>query len=155
MTVNNSVMPVDLVSEIDKIPGIESVVYNQVIFLPNQKRELNALEKKKNRHSSIPSPSNQLAVEDIKNVQNIIAREGKQLVYAHFNFVVCISKDADMAKVTNYLENMFSKLSILISKRAYNQLELFVSSFPGNCSQILLYRPSRCSYGLGSDRKGR
>ena len=136
MTVNNSVMPVDLVSEIDKIPGIESVVYNQIIFLPNQKRELNALEKKKNRHSSIPSPSNQLAVEDIKNVQNIIAREGKQLVYAHFNFVVCISKDADMAKVTNYLENMFSKLSILISKRAYNQLELFVSSFPGNCSQL-------------------
>ena len=71
MTVNNSEMPVDLLAGIDNIPGIESAVYNQVIFMPNQKRELGMLDKKKNRHSSIPSPSNQLAVEDIKNVQNI------------------------------------------------------------------------------------
>ena len=136
MTVNNSEMPVDLLAGIDNIPGIESAVYNQVIFMPNQKRELGMLDKKKNRHSSIPSPSNQLAVEDIKNVQNIIARENKQLVYAHFNLVVTVSKDSSMARVTNYLENFFSKMNIQISKRAYNQLELFVSSFPGNCSQL-------------------
>ena len=136
MTVNNSEMPVDLLAGIDSIPGIESAVYNQVIFMPNQKRELGMLDKKKNRHSSIPSPSNQLAVEDIKNVQNIIARENKQLVYAHFNLVVTVSKDSSMARVTNYLENFFSKMNIQISKRAYNQLELFVSSFPGNCSQL-------------------
>ena len=136
MTVNNSEMPVDLLAGIDNIPGIESAVYNQVIFMPNQKRELGMLDKKKNRHSSIPSPSNQLAVEDIKNVQNIIARENKQLVYAHFNLVVTVSRDSSMARVTNYLENFFSKMNIQISKRAYNQLELFVSSFPGNCSQL-------------------
>lgn len=136
MTVNNSEMPVDLLAGIDSIPGIESAVYNQVIFMPNQKKELGMLDKKKNRHSSIPSPSNQLAVEDIKNVQNIIARENKQLVYAHFNLVVTVSKDSSMARVTNYLENFFSKMNIQISKRAYNQLELFVSSFPGNCSQL-------------------
>ena len=136
MTVNNSEMPVDLLAGIDNIPGIESAVYNQVIFMPNQKRELGMLDKKKNRHSSIPSPSNQLAVEDIKNVQNIIARENKQLVYAHFNLVVTVSRNSSMARVTNYLENFFSKMNIQISKRAYNQLELFVSSFPGNCSQL-------------------
>ena len=37
--VNNTEMPVDLVSVIDNIPNADTVVYNQVIFLPNQKRE--------------------------------------------------------------------------------------------------------------------
>ena len=61
------------------------VVYNQMFFIPNQKRELSLLDKKKNRHASMPNPSNQIAVEDIKKVQDVIARENKQLVYTHFN----------------------------------------------------------------------
>ena len=136
MTVNNAVMPVDLMSEIDHIPDVDTVVYNQVIFLPNQKRELALLDKKKNRHASIPNPSNQMAVEDIKQVQEVIAREGKQLVYAHYNLIVAMDAQKDMQKVTNHLENIFSRQGIHISKRAYNQLELFVASFPGNVYRL-------------------
>ena len=131
--VNNTEMPVDLVSVVDNIPDAETVVYNQVIFLPNQKRELAMLDKKKNRHASIPNPNNQMAVEDIKRVQEVIARESKQLVYTHFNMVVAVSAGADLQKCTNHLENAFGRMGIHISKRAYNQLELFVGSFPGNC----------------------
>jgi conjugation system TraG family ATPase len=131
--VNNTSMPVDLMSAIDSIPDAETVIYNQMIFAPNQKRELSILEKKKNRHASMPSPSNQIAVEDIKKVQEIVAREGKQLVYTHYNLIVCCNKDVDMQKPTNHLENMFGRLGIHLSKRAYNQLELFINSFPGNC----------------------
>ena len=131
--VNNTGMPLDLMSAIDSIPEAETVIYNQMIFIPNQKRELSALEKKKNRHASIPNPSNQIAVEDIKQVQEVVAREGKQLVYTHFNLVVCCPRNADMQKPVNHLENMFGRMGIHISKRAYNQLELFVNSFPGNC----------------------
>ena len=131
--VNNTEMPVDLVSVVDSIPNAETVVYNQVIFLPNQKRELAMLDKKKNRHASIPNPNNQMAVEDIKRVQEVIARESKQLVYTHFNMVVAVSAGADLQKCTNHLENAFGRMGIHISKRAYNQLELFVGSFPGNC----------------------
>ena len=134
--VNNTEMPVDLVSVTDNIPDAETVVYNQVIFLPNQKRELSLLDKKKNRHASIPNPNNQMAVEDIKRVQEVIARESKQLVYSHFNMVVAVSADADMQKCTNYLENAFGRIGIHISKHAYNQLELFVGSFPGNCYSL-------------------
>ena len=130
--VNNSSMPVDLVSAVDSVPETQAVIYNQVIFMPAQKKELGSLEKKKNRHGSIPSPANQLAVEDIKNVQEVIAREGKQLVYCHFSMAVVAGRDTDMHKCTNYLENAFGRLGIHISKRAYNQLELFVGSFPGN-----------------------
>lgn len=131
--VNNTSMPVDLLSLIDSIPAVETVIYNQMIFMPNQKREMSLLEKKKNRHSSIPNPSNQMAVEDIKRVQEVIARESKQLVYTHYNLIVCCDKDTDLQKPTNYLENSFGRMGIHISKRAYNQLELFVNSFPGNC----------------------
>ena len=131
--VNNTEMPVDLVSVVDSIPNAETVVYNQIIFLPNQKRELSLLDKKKNRHASIPNPNNQMAVEDIKRVQEVIVRESKQLVYTHFNMVVAVSAGADLQKCTNHLENAFGRMGIHISKRAYNQLELFVGSFPGNC----------------------
>ena len=136
MTVNNSVMPVDLMSEIDHIPDADCVVYNQVLFLPNQKRELAMLEKKRNRHASMPNPSNTLAAEDIKQVQDVIAKDSKQLVYAHYNLVVTIDADKDMQKITNHLENIFARHGIHISKRAYNQLELFVASFPGNCYRL-------------------
>ena len=131
--VNNVSMPVDMVSLVDCIPSADVVVYNQMFFIPNQKRELSLLDKKKNRHASMPNPSNQIAVEDIKKVQDVIARENKQLVYAHFNLVVVVPIDADIQKCTNHLENSFGRLGIHISKRAYNQLELFVNSFPGNC----------------------
>ena len=131
--VNNTGMPLDLMSAIDSIPEAETVIYNQMTFIPNQKRELSALEKKKNRHASIPNPSNQIAVEDIRQVQEVVAREGKQLVYTHFNLIVCCPRNVDMQKPVNHLENMFGRMGIHISKRAYNQLELFVNSFPGNC----------------------
>lgn len=131
--VNNSSMPMDLVSVVSGIPNTEAVVYNQMIFILNQKRELALLDKKKNRHASMPNPGNQMAVEDIKRVQEVVARESKQLVYTHYNLVVAMSADTDIHKCTNHLENQFSRMGIHISKRAYNQLELFVNSFPGNC----------------------
>ena len=134
--VNNTEMPVDLVSVVDSIPNAETVVYNQIIFLPNQKRELSLLDKKKNRHASIPNPNNQMAVEDIKHVQEVVARESKQLVYSHFSMVVAVPADADLQKCTNHLENAFGRMGIHISKRAYNQLELFVGGFPGNCYSL-------------------
>lgn len=134
--VNNAEMPVDLVSVLDNIPNAETVVYNQIVFLPNQKRELSLLDKKKNRHASIPNPGNKMAVDDIKRVQEVIARESRQLVYTHFNLVVGVPAGTDLQKCTNHLENAFGRMGIHISKRAYNQLELFVSSFPGNCYSL-------------------
>ena len=136
VSVNNAVISQDLLADIDHVPGVESIVYNQVIFLPNQKREMMKLDKKKNRHASIPNPNNQIAVEDINAVQNELARNGKILVYAHYNLIVQTSSGYDFQKVTNSLENIFARYNIHISKRAYNQLELFVASFPGNCFRL-------------------
>lgn len=131
--VNNTSMPVDMMSIVDSIPEADTIVFNQMIYIPNQKKELSKLETKKNRHSSMPSPSNLIAVEDIKKVQDVIARENKQLVYTHYNLLVACKKDVDPQKPSNHIENVFSRIGIHISKKAFNQLELFVNSFPGNC----------------------
>ena len=113
--VNNTSMPVDLLSHIDAIPEAECVVYNQMIFMPNQKRELALLDKKKNRSASLANPNNLLAVEDIKKVQDVIARESKQLVYVHYNLMVTVPRHVDIQKCTNHLENSFGKQGIHIS----------------------------------------
>lgn len=136
INVNNSVMPQDLLSDLSSLSDVDTLIYNQIIFLPNQKREIMKLEKKKNRHASIPNPNNQIAVEDITNVLNEVARDGKQFVYAHYNLIVKTSADKDMQKITNSLENLLARYSMHLSKRAYNQLELFVASFPGNCYEL-------------------
>lgn len=52
--VNNTEMPVDLVSVVDSIPNAETVVYNQIIFLPNQKRELSLLDKRRTATRAFP-----------------------------------------------------------------------------------------------------
>lgn len=136
LVVNNTSMPIDFMSHISSVPLAETVVYNQIIYVPVQKKELASLDKKKNRHASMPDPGNQIAVEDINAVQDVIARENKMLVYTHFNLMVCCPGSTDMQKPTNQLENSFSKLGIHLSRRAFNQMELFVNSFPGNCFQM-------------------
>ena len=133
MNVDNVSMPVDLMSGIDSVPDADTLIYNQVLFVPNQKKEQNNLEKKQNKHRAMANPANMIAAKDIEEAQEVMARENRQLVYSHFNMIVCIGADKDMEKVTNHLENVFSKQNIRISRRAYNQLELFVASFPGNC----------------------
>ena len=134
--VDNASMPVDLMSGIDHVPDVDTLVYNQVLFIPNQKKEQNNLEKKQNKHRAMANPANMIAAKDIEEAQEVMARENRQLVYSHFNMLVSIGADKDMEKVTNHLENIFSKQNIRLSRRAYNQLELFVSSFPGNCYSL-------------------
>lgn len=136
VTVNNSVMSEDLLSEIDHIPDAETVVYNQVIFIPHQRREIGKLEKKRNRAASVPNPNNQIIVEDINKVLDDVARNGRLLVYAHYNLLISTRADKDMQKITNALENILARSFIHLSKRAYNQLELYIGSFPGNCFKL-------------------
>lgn len=88
------------------------------------------LSKKSNRHSSLPSPSNVNAVQDIKTVQDVVDKENKMFVYMHYS-ILTVGKELD--KSLNYLETAFSKRGIRLSQSNYNQLELFMASLPG-CS---------------------
>jgi len=136
MVFNSSNLPVDLMTGLSSVPDIDTLVYNQILFLPNQKYELSRLDRKKNRHANFRGAGNKHAAEDIGKVQDVIARENRQLVYAHFNLVVVAGADKDMQKIINHIENVLSRQNIVVSKRAYNQLELFVASFPGNSYRL-------------------
>lgn len=64
----------------------------------------------------MPNPGNQMAVEDIKRVQEVVARESKQLVYTHYNLVVAMSADTDIHKCTNHLETSFQGWASIFPK---------------------------------------
>ena len=136
LTVNNTEMPVDIMGGLSTVPDVDTLVYNQVFFLPNQKYELARLDRKKNRHANFRGAGNKTAAEDIAAVQEVIAKENKQLVYAHFNIAVVADRDKDMQKISNYLDNLLSRQNIHLSKRAYNQVELFIATFPGNVYRL-------------------
>lgn len=130
--------PVDFLSFLFKVPGVDVIVYNQVIEIPNQVVTLRKLEQKKKRHAGIPDPANQLCVEDIDLLLNDVARESQLLVNCHFNLLVAAPVTA-VQKAVNFIESSLFQLGIIPSKNAYNQLELFRTALPGNSVELKEY----------------
>ena len=129
--VNGYPVSTDLLSFLSTVPLTDCVVYNQVIQIPAQRKERQRLIGKSKRHASMPDPSNKIAKADIDEVLEVIATEQKSLVWTNFNVLVSC-KPEHLTKVTSYLETKLFEVGIAPSKSAYNQLELFVDSFPGN-----------------------
>ncbi|MFD3002661.1 TraG family conjugative transposon ATPase [Pontibacter toksunensis] len=131
-------LPVDLLHFLHKIPATDCVIYNQVIQIPDQRGEVNKLIAKRKRHTSIPDPANDLAVEDIDRVMADIARENQLLVHGHFNILVS-AQEQHIDRAVNYIESALFSLGIIPSHNAYNQLELFRCMLPGNASELKGY----------------
>lgn len=129
--------PVDLLSFFYATPNVETILYNQVISIPDQRTESNKLESKKKRHSGMPDPANDLCVEDIERVQKDIARDGQFLVYAHYN--VMIGGYEDLSKASNFVESSLFDSNITTSKQCHNQLELLEGALPGNAVNLKAY----------------
>jgi conjugation system TraG family ATPase len=130
--------PVDVLSFLLKVPGYETILFNQVIEIPHQQLTLNKLEVKRKRHSGIPDPANSLCVEDIDALLVDVARENQLLVNAHFNIILA-AEPAQMQKASNFIESSLFALGIIPNKNAYNQLELFRSALPGNAVELKPY----------------
>ena len=79
----------------------------------------------------MPDPSNKIAKADIEAVLNLLAQDSKLLVYTNFNLLVSC-KAEKLTPVTSFIETKLYECGIFASKSAYNQLELFLDSFPGN-----------------------
>ncbi len=127
-SINGSPFSEDLLSFLGAVPSADVVVYNQSIYIPNQKAEGKRLVTKFNRHSSLPSTANEVAKNDIKEVQRVVETDNKMFVYLNYTIVTVGEK---LDKVLNYLESSFGKRGIRLSKSNYNQWELFQSSLPG------------------------
>ena len=129
--INGYSIATDLLSFLADVPYTDCVIYNQIIQIPNQRKEMRRLIVKNKRHASMPDPSNRIACDDITNVLDVIATESKLLVYTNFNIIVSVKADK-LNSVTSFLETKLYSVGIMPSKNAYNQLELFTCSFPGN-----------------------
>ena len=129
--VNGYPIATDLLSFLGAIPGADCVVYNQVIQIPHQRKLLRKLQSKAKRHGSMPDPSNKIAKADIEAVLDILAQDSRLLVYTNFNLLVGCAEER-LPDVTSFIETRLYECGIFASKSAYNQLELFMDSFPGN-----------------------
>ncbi len=131
MSVNGYGIATDLLSFLTSVPFSDCVVFNQVVQIPNQRKLLRKLQAKAKRHGSMPDPSNKIAKADIEEVLNRLAVDTSLLVNTNFNILVNCPADK-VTPVTSYLETKLYECGIMPSRTAYNQLELFIDSFPGN-----------------------
>ena len=131
MSINGYGIATDLLSFLTSVPFSDSVVFNQVVQIPNQRKLLRKLQAKAKRHGSMPDPSNKIAKADIEEVLNRLAVDSSLLVNTNFNILVSCPADK-VTPVTSYLETKLYECGIMPSRTAYNQLELFIDSFPGN-----------------------
>ena len=129
--INGYGIATDLLSFLTNIPHTDCVVYNQVIQIPGQRKLLRKLQAKAKRHASMPDPSNKIAKADIEEVLNRLAVDSTLLVNSNFNILVSCPVDK-VTPVTSYIETKLYECGIMPSRTAYNQLELFTDSFPGN-----------------------
>jgi conjugation system TraG family ATPase len=131
-------LPVDLMHFLHTIPGTDTIAYNQTIQIPDQRMELAKLQAKRKRHTSMPDPANDLAVEDIDRVMSDIAKDNQLLVFGHYNIILSAS-DQVIDRATNYIESSLFSFGIIPSKNATNQLELFRGAIPGNQLELKHY----------------
>lgn len=135
MSINGYPVATDLFSFLAEVPHADCVVFNQVVQIPNQRKLLRKLQGKAKRHGSMPDPSNKIAKADIEEVLNVLAVDSSLLVNTNFNIIVSCPPDK-VTPVTSFLETKLYECGIMPSRTAYNQLELFVNSFPGNAYGI-------------------
>lgn len=138
MSVNGYPVATDVFSFLAEVPHADCVVFNQVVQIPGQRKLLRKLQGKAKRHGSMPDPSNKIAKADIEEVLNILAVDSSLLVNTNFNIIVSCPPDR-VTPVTSFLETKLYECGIMPSRTAYNQLELFINSFPG------------CAYGFNPD----
>ncbi|MBS1666681.1 MAG: TraG family conjugative transposon ATPase [Bacteroidetes bacterium] len=130
--------PVDNFMFLTAVPEADTILYNQVIFIPDQLKMKRDLEIKSKRHSSMPDPANKISVEDINSMFVDIARQNELLVYGHFSILVFADRDKINLSL-NYIETQLFAKGIIAGKNSYNQLELFRAAIPGNAGELKNY----------------
>ncbi|SEH29834.1 TraG family conjugative transposon ATPase [Chryseobacterium culicis] len=132
---------VDNFTFINELEDYETLVYNQVISIPPQAQQQRELDKKKKKHEGAAnnSPSNAIIAEEIQSLLNNIAIDGQFVVNAHFSILFSAHTQEKMENIQSMIENKLFTKGIIVSRNAYNQLELFRSAIPGNGTELRDY----------------
>ena len=132
---------VDNFTFINELEDYETIIYNQVITIPPQAQQQRELDKKKKKHEGAAnnSPSNAIIAEEIQTLLHNIAIDGQLVVNAHFSILFSAETVEKMENIQSMIENKLFTKGIIVSKNAYNQLELFRSAIPGNGTELREY----------------
>lgn len=132
---------VDNFTFINELEDYETIVYNQIIAIPLQAPQQRELDKKKKKHEGAAnnSPSNAIIAEEIQTLLHNIAIDGQLVVNAHFSILFSTNTLEEMEGTQSLIENKLFTKGIIVSKNAYNQLELFRSAIPGNGTELREY----------------
>ncbi len=132
---------VDNFSFINELEDYETIVYNQIITIPLQAQQQRELDKKKKKHEGAASnsPSNAIIAEEIQALLHNIATDGQLVVNAHFSILFSAETLEKMENIQSMIENKLFTKGIIVSKNAYNQLELWRSAIPGNGTELREY----------------
>jgi len=132
---------VDNFTFINELEDYETIVYNQVITIPLQAQQQRELDKKKKKHEGAAnnSPSNAIIAEEIQTLLHNIAIDGQLVVNAHFSLLFSANTLEAMEGIQSQIENKLFTKGIIVSKNAYNQLELFRAAIPGNSTELREY----------------
>lgn len=117
---------------------VDLLIYNQVIEINDQIKERRLIEQKRDRHNSMPDPSNDLAVKDIDGVLEELAQSNQLLINCHFSLSF-IDKKEKVNVAYNDFESKLFDIGIIPSKRTFNQFEILESILPGNTSVLQDY----------------
>ena len=132
---------VDNFTFINELEDYETIIYNQVITIPLQAPQQRELDKKKKKHEGAAnnSPSNAIIAEEIQTLLHNIAIDGQLVVNAHFSILFSAKTLEKMENIQSMVENKLFTKGIIVSKNAYNQLELFRAALPGNATELREY----------------
>lgn len=132
---------VDNFTFINELEDYETIVYNQIITIPPQAQQQRELDKKKKKHEGAAnnSPSNAIIAEEIQTLLHNIAIDGQLVVNAHFSILFSTNTLEEMEGTQSLIENKLFTKGIIVSKNAYNQLELFRAAIPGNATELREY----------------
>lgn len=132
---------VDNFTFINELENYETIIYNQVITIPLQAQQQRELDKKKKKHEGAAnnSPSNAIIAEEIQSLLHHIAIDGQLIVNAHFSLLFSTNTLEEMEGIQSMIENKLFTKGIIVSRNAYNQLELFRAALPGNAPELREY----------------
>lgn len=130
--------PVDLFSFLPDVPEVDTLIYNQIMQIPNQEGVKARLMTKYKRHSSVPDAANYTSMQDIDQMLAEMSRNSKMVINTHYGFTL-VGK-GNLENAVNYLSGLFnSRCSIYPSRQCYNQFPLFEACMPGNTKRLKDY----------------
>lgn len=138
---NTSDLAVDNFTFINQLEDYQTIIYNQIIVIPQQVQRQRELEKKMKKHDGVAknAPSNAIVAEEIQDLLHNIAIDGQLIVDAHFSLVFATENLEQMENTESIIENKLFTKGIIVSKNAYNQMELFRSAIIGNAVELKEY----------------